>query len=310
MKTIARTLIALAISAVILEVGLRVAFGFGNPVLFSVDSACGYMATPNQKTKRFGAHVAINHAGMRSPEFLGRKPGETHRILFVGDSVTFGPTFVDQAELFSIIVPGDLERSGAGKWESLNASAPGWATGNELGFLRSRGTFDSDIVVLVINTGDLDQPFTTCDGRANCQVHPPPFAIWEAIERYALPRLDAAVNHADPGSTGETAGAISFVRVIGNIAAFRKIVEQNNARFILVYLPARGEAWGTAHWKTAKSALDEWVRADDVPFVDLSNALTAVPMDKAYFDGIHLRPMGHRIAATQLENFIASFRQG
>ncbi len=147
-----------AIAAVLLlsEAGLRWGVGLGRSVLYVEDSSAGYVLAPNQSVWRFNAHISTNSFGMRSDPISASKPPGTHRILFVGDSVTFGTTHVDQSEIFTVRIKNWFAHRQP--TEILNASAGGWAPANELGYLKSRGIFGSDLVVLTLNTNDLAQP--------------------------------------------------------------------------------------------------------------------------------------------------------
>src|SRR5205085_2864502 len=113
----------------------------------------------NQRISRFFCRNDINSAGMRSEPIRTPKPSDELRIMFVGDSVLYGMTHVDQSKIATTILARELPTQLHRPVEVLNASAGGWAIGNEVGYLRSRGTFQSDVVVFVLNTYDMGQPF-------------------------------------------------------------------------------------------------------------------------------------------------------
>jgi hypothetical protein len=308
MKKIAKVLLGLCALLLVLEIGLRLGLGLGNPILFEPNVNYGYLPVPSQDVRRFGSHVVINHAGMRSAEFTDAKPDRTRRILFVGDSVSFGPTYVGQDDIFPTLVGVEMNRGTATRWESLNASAPGWAISNELGFIKSRGTFGADVVVLVINTGDLAQPFSVVDGTGSFPYRRPPLALHEALFRYALPRLGLAPRTAaDHGSTGDATDALPVSAVLESIAQFRSIVERAGARFILVYTPAVGGEWNQPNWTAAHSSVGEWARQTHCNLVDVSSVLESADAGRVYFDGIHLRPAGHAIVAKEVISKLKSF---
>ncbi|WP_160110397.1 SGNH/GDSL hydrolase family protein [Caballeronia arvi] len=301
MKKIAKMLFAASALLFLLEIGLRVGLGLGNPVLFEPSADYGYFPVANQDVTRFGSHVVINHAGMRSAEFADTKANGTRRILFVGDSVSFGPTYVGQDEIFPTVVRTEKNRKSVVNWESLNASAPGWAVGNELGFIKSRGIFEADLVVLVINTGDLMQPFSVIDGTGSFPYKRPPLALDEALFRYGLPKLGLAPGtSADHGSTGDATNALPVSEVLASISEFRSIVEHSGARFILLYTPAIGDEWHKPIWTAAHESLDKWARETNCDLVDFSSALNDADPNQNYFDGIHLRPTGHAIVARKV----------
>ena len=77
--------------------------GLGNPLIYQADSVVGYRLRPNQNNKRFkNATVSTDSEGFRvSP---GKKSDPlTDIFVFVGDSVTYGGSYIDDTELFSSI---------------------------------------------------------------------------------------------------------------------------------------------------------------------------------------------------------------
>jgi hypothetical protein len=76
---------------IVLEVGLRWFFGFGNPLTYITDEHIGYLLAPNQRTKRFGNRIEINEYSMRGAPVQKSLPSSTLRILLLGDSIVNGP---------------------------------------------------------------------------------------------------------------------------------------------------------------------------------------------------------------------------
>src|SRR5882724_9839198 len=102
------TVASLLLLALATELFLRFVLGLGNPVLIAADRACGYITKPNQNIRRFLVHTYINKYGMRADEIASTKPEKVVRIYFVGDSITYGTTHVDQGEIFSEILKREL----------------------------------------------------------------------------------------------------------------------------------------------------------------------------------------------------------
>jgi hypothetical protein len=162
---LARRAAIVALAAVFIgvtELGLRVGLGFANPPLVKVDSEVGYLFKANQNVKRFGNRVIYNQNGLRSePNQEWPAPGCT-RILCVGDSITNGGVPTDQSLTYPYRLSEKLKAREASA-ETLNASAGGWAPANELAFLRTRGTFHAQTVILEIGTDDL------CQGKVGAE---------------------------------------------------------------------------------------------------------------------------------------------
>ncbi len=108
---------------VVLEVGLRLLVGFGNPLLYLGDEEIGYLLAPNQRTRRFGNRIAINEYSMRSPTITTDVPASTLRVLLLGDSVANGAWWTDQEQTISALVTAQLElavREASGKVEDAS----------------------------------------------------------------------------------------------------------------------------------------------------------------------------------------------
>ena len=129
----------------VLETGLRLIFGFGNPLLYLADPDMGYLLAPNQYTKRLGNRIFINEYSMRSPTITQKRPPSTLRVLLLGDSVANGAWWTDQERTLSARMTAHLKRPIPEAWggnlnpktpfervEVLNASANSWGPRNEL----------------------------------------------------------------------------------------------------------------------------------------------------------------------------------
>lgn len=89
-------------------------------------------------------HIRINSQGVRDRRFDEHPPPGKERILFVGDSVTFG-TGVERGGRFSDFV----SRATAKHFDAVNAGVPGWGTDQELIWYELNGArLDADVVVL------------------------------------------------------------------------------------------------------------------------------------------------------------------
>src|ERR1051325_4197749 len=132
MKTGKKLVVGLIAVAGVVEMLLRMIWGFGNPALVERDSSIGYLFRADQHVPRFGRTIAINCFHQRSDEVADQPGTQTLRFLFVGDSVTFGGAVLDQRQIFTELIKNRLNETE--RAEVLNASAGGWAIGNELAY--------------------------------------------------------------------------------------------------------------------------------------------------------------------------------
>jgi hypothetical protein len=75
--------------------------GLGDPIVYDENYVYGYAPRPNQKKKRLkNSSVTINDVGLRSLKNWGPNKHKK-KIIFFGDSVTYGGSYIDDKEIFS-----------------------------------------------------------------------------------------------------------------------------------------------------------------------------------------------------------------
>jgi hypothetical protein len=293
---------------VLLEVSLRLLFGFGNPPIYLADEKIGYLLAPNQRTKRFGNRIAINQYSMRSPSIDVTRPSSTLRVLLLGDSVANGAWWTDQERTISALIATQREflvHPGAifEQVEVLNASANSWGPRNELAYLQRFGTFNAQAVVLLINTDDLfaTAPTSVQVGRdRNYPNRKPPCAIAEVLSRYVLPTPSipdiADVNAA----VGVSAASPEEDRVGSNFEAIRQIqslTQTANAQFLLAMTPLRRELGGNSrdYEQTTRQRLVRFTQEQKIAYLDFLSVFDNTEMPESlYRDHIHLSPCGNQ----------------
>lgn len=283
----------------ILEIGLRL-FGFGNPLIYITDPEIGYLLAPNQYTRRMGNRLAINQYSMRSQNITFSRPKTTLRVLLLGDSVANGAWWTDQEQTISaqietqlklMLDSGSIIGSDFEHIEVLNASANSWGPRNQLAYLKRQGSFEAQIVVLLINTDDLfaTAPTSVPVGRdRNYPAHKPLFAITEIYQRYLLkaPNIpEMQVLNAEKGD-----------RVGFNLEAIAQINILANAQFLLAMTPLLREiSPGSRDYELkARRRLTEFTQDQQIAYLDLLEEFKVFAAPEAlYRDHIHLSPQGN-----------------
>ena len=315
---------------VILEIGLRVSIGFGNPLIYVADSEVGYLLAPNQRVWRFGNRVEINEYSMRSPSLLSPEPDL--RILLLGDSVLNGSWWTDQNETISAVItkillsnnspvnspvnsPSNLSSnspvnlpsnlpSNLPLVEVLNISANGWSPRNELAYLKKFGCFQGQILVLLLNTDDLFGTAPTSIPVGNDRYYPsqkPALAILEAATRllpYAPPPEMAIVN-AEGGD-----------RVGFNLTALEGIYQLTQIEKSLVII-ALTPLWHEVSTQPkdyeilARERLDKFIQDRNITYLDFLSIFQNHPAPKTlYRDQIHLTSLGNNLVSTEISKLL------
>jgi hypothetical protein len=276
---------------------LRFVLGLGNPVLITQDAACEYILKPDQQVHRFFVNTTTNHYGMRSEEVPPSRDPDRLRILFVGDSLTYGTSRVDQSQIFTEVLHRKLPAIVHKPVDVLNASAGAWAPDNEVSYIRSRGIFQSDIVVFVLNDGDVTQPRATMsdvgDGLPSKR---PATALGELWTRYLKPRLLHGAGKSDAG-TSIAPSADQVVRAnLRDLDAAEALVTSQGARMVIVFLPFRLDIPDKS--AQARSTLQNWCTAHHVPMLDLTAAELPYSINELDLDnGYHFNARGNAVVA-------------
>ncbi len=294
----------------LLEIGLRWFFGFGNPLIYITDPHIGYLLAPNQQTRRFGNSIQINQYSMRTAPISEKPSPSTLRILLLGDSIANGGWWTDGANTISSLMMGSLATNHRDKFtdvEVLNASANSWGPRNELAYLQYFGNFHSQAVVLLINTDDLfaSAPTSLPVGRdRNYPANHPPLALVEVFQRYLIKQKPIPELRAIYKEGGDKVGF--------NLDAIDKIhtlTHQNNLQFLLVMTPLLreiGEPGPRDYEMKARQRLIEFSQSRGITYIDFLPIFNSQPDPQAlYHDTIHLNLSGNQLVTNTIIDRLA-----
>lgn len=301
MKLLLVILAVLAGLVVVLEVGLRLLFGFGNPPIYIGDEKIGYLLAPNQRTRRFGNRIAINEYSMRSPTITLKRPASTLRVLLLGDSIANGGWWTDQTDTLSALMTQQLQSANHSysQVEALNASANSWCPRNELAYLQRFGTFEAQILVLLINTDDLfgTAPTSLPVGRdRNYPDRKPPLnlALAEVFNRYLTKAPSIPEMRAVQAEEGDRVG-----RNLEAIEQIKTLVNASGAQFLLAMTPLLreiGEPGPRDYELKARQRLTDFAQAQNITYIDFLPVFNSTEAPETlYRDHIHLSPQGNQI---------------
>lgn len=299
------------------EMFLRVRYGLGDPPLFQTDAQCAYRAAPSHTYHRFGNLFTVNAYSQRSAHDPRSKTPGTVRVMCLGDSITNGGVQTADAQTYPAQLEADLDATGKGRWETLNASAGGWAPANELGYLKEFGTCGADAVVIQVAAHDLYQPKAP-DSTAGTMSYPttrPPLAIVELLHRYLFPRLGIGSDPPDPGVNLDSRTPEELRENQQAIADEVAAVRAGGAKPIIWYIqvPPRSRAGVDMGPDTiALDALTREMTHLKVPILNFTDALDGLGGNALFRDALHPNPAGDReiarLMAERLPSLIGAGR--
>ncbi len=288
------------------EIGLRLLFGFGNPLTYIGDEKIGYLLTPSQRTRRFGNRIEINQYSMRGTDIKKTPLPANLRILLLGDSIANGGWWTDQENTISNLIMHALQSkklANITQVEVLNASANSWGPRNELAYLQKFGSFGSKAIVLLINTDDLfsTTPTSLQVGRdRNYPSKKPLLALAEVLNRYILKQKPIPGLKEIQNESGDRVGV--------NLEAIRKIQEftrEQNAEFLLAMTPLLRELGkpGPRDYEIKeRQRLEEFTKSQSITYIDFLPIFNSSQDPKAlYHDHIHFNLQGNQLISEVIE---------
>jgi hypothetical protein len=280
---LAAVLLGLALALGAGELALR-AIGLGDPVLYDNRLVDGYRPRPDQTRRRIrGARLHVNALGVRGPDVAATRPPDTTRLLFLGDSVTWGGSYVDDDELFAAVAARML----GGRVEWLDAGVNGWGPENMLGFVRDTGGFDSSVWIVTGLEDDLRREKTHIGEMPYFQVAPR--TAWE--ELLVLGAYHVLTAYKQPKPPADLAALAD-----ANLACYRAVADAGRAagaRVVMVWHPtADALASGSDPHRDAFLSLAMPAGAAALDLTPVYRATGGT----VYADGMHLDVAGHRVA--------------
>ena len=285
---------------IVVEITLRLVWGFGKMPLFAASDKYEYMVLPNQSGVRFGNRYYFNAFGMRSNEV---NPHKKH-ILGLGDSVLFGGVQTDQDSLATSIFSAETGM------QMLNISAGSWGPDNCVAYLKEKGMFDAKGIFLLVSSHDAHD---NMDFMPVVGVHPSypdkqyPCAVAEVLCRYIYPRyiqplFDKGTKELDPDQK-----VLAGVDIHKNGKVFnpgfnqlKTMADSANIPFV-VYLHADQEENAGKKYNEQGDEIIIWCKKNQVRLVEDLLLLTK----DDYRDGIHINAKGQRIVANVMEKEFA-----
>lgn len=277
------------------ELILSKSMGLGSPVLYDSNQVYGYRPLPNQETKRFsGAQIKINNLSLRAEKDWDPKERK-NKILFLGDSVTYGGSYIANHELFSHLVGENLGL------EAGNAGVNAWGVENIAALIVDHKFLPAKTYVTVLVEGDFERGLTNIGG----------LPYWGHSPKYALKELFyywlAHLNHKrfiSNATISKTRKAL-VNRAAKRLKEMDTFLKSKGFKHFIFITPGRKQI-------LAKENKDQMVlTALSKHKIDTHYMLDHIKVpkdriDEVYYDMIHLNKLGHEIWADYIAKRIKS----
>ena len=266
--------------------------GLGDPILFYANASYRYAPLPNQQKQRLhDARVTIDSKGLRSSRDWSQRADA--KILFIGDSVTWGGTFIDDADTFADGVCQRLAQATGKTFVCGNAGANQYGTDNLAERIRYKDFDDETAIVVTLISPDTIRGLTDAAGGFFLTARPPaPFrALWEAAAFLAW----RSYRFLRPLSYRQTDDLRVAERSLQNLLDAIRETQRPGRTVLLVLSPVATELGG--HETALTRRVQEILGRSGLELLDLHDAVTAALTSDFYYDAIHLDVRGHHFYA-------------
>jgi hypothetical protein len=287
---------ALLIGTVLIEIVLSRIFYLGSPVLYRADPRYGYSPVPNQKVSRFrGSSVTIDSLGLRTNEDWSHEAD--FKILFVGDSVTYGGSYIDDSELFSERVCTQLNDESVHHFNCGNAGVNAWGIDNMTGFLSAKDFNDESVIVVIIVTGDAERGMSKLSGHPFWSSKPPePFPATLELGMFFLDQFRLQVRYPNqnriPKLTEDLKRYIG--KLIQELFLALKQKQKEGKAILLIHWPRKEVV--QSGYRENDQLLINLLKKTSFPLIEFK-PLILTDLEEVFYDAVHLDRKGHKFFA-------------
>jgi lysophospholipase L1-like esterase len=278
--------------------------GLGDPILYYTNSSYRYAPLPNQRKQRLAdSWVTIDSFGLR-----GTKPWDEDadfRVLFIGDSVTWAGTGIDDQDTFSNLTCIELANHWPHRFTCGNAGVSAYGTDNMTARLEYKSFGNEDAVVTTIINPDTIRGLTDLKSQYFFSSTPAgPFAAtWEA-STFLLFRFVSWLRHHSEIHIDQDDLLVAKKSLTNLFRVLKR--KESEGKIVLVVLAPIAEELGrddNAYTRLAKELLAE----HQVNFVNLNPIVTSNYSNDIFSDDRHLKTDGHSLYAEAISNELLKY---
>ncbi|MBF0594281.1 MAG: SGNH/GDSL hydrolase family protein [Candidatus Omnitrophica bacterium] len=291
----------------------------------SDDPIIGYGYRPGYKVSYTAQSSAnkgfeINRDGFRDIEYPVKKPGNTYRIVILGDSTTAGNGIPLLSDIYAKQLEIMLNQQKDRHYEVLNMGVGGYQTVQEVELLENRGlNYDPDLVVLTVCLNDFD---LHSDGgvyeellNENKGYQLPPKAFRFVLNHSRLAfmiyyRILSGFSRIPYWQWYERSVLRGRDPVQAGLSTLAALQQKRRFSVVVVVLPYFDAHFSQYSHLPLHAKIHDLVRSvAGFKYIDMLDIFSSVDNDAATFsfDGCHMNSYGHRIVAQSLFSNISSF---
>ena len=308
--------------------------------LFVRDDTLGWRMLPNMEDSWGDVVVRTNNRGLRGPDVAYEKPPGTRRILYLGDSVTFGYMVERYPDTYPFVVGSLIADSTGIEVETVNAGVGGYSPWQQYLYLEREGIkYDPDIVVLSFVLNDVTEKFRLVEYGGSDESNQLQHSYYSWIDRFLARsglayqvqnitrkvkarrllgedlRLGAVkqqaldveklITHPDQENV-----QLAWRITLENVAKIADLCAERDIAFLLVAFPFRVQVYDGPEMSAPQEPLVSWAEdlgvahLDLLPILDEHRVLDRIHPEEMFLDEDHLTVRGHKLCARAIADRI------
>ncbi|HEV58282.1 MAG TPA: hypothetical protein ENN87_12445 [Phycisphaerales bacterium] len=282
-------LVCIMVTVGLVELVLRVRLGLGRPVLYDSSPVYGYRPLPGGTYRRFGgARLHFNNLGLRAEADWDGEPDG--KILFLGDSVTYGGSYVGNDQLFSALATRHLPGYIAG-----NGGVNAWGVENIVGLVVETGFQPAEVYVTVVPEADFYRGLVRCQGLPFFNA--PPRSGLEELWRFFCYRENNKRYREWTAFADDAHKRLVADKAAGQLAKMDRRLREKGHIHVLFITPQKAQALGR---EDRDALVAECLERHGLEAVYIADRLAGLglPADQIealYHDMVHLSLRGHEL---------------
>lgn len=268
------------------EWGAKRFMGLGDPVVYQSHPIFGYRPLPNQHLHRFkGAALDFNNLGLRADQDWNDKP--QGKLLFLGDSVTYGGSYISNEQLFSTLIGKKLPSYIVG-----NIGVNAWGIENVYALLVQEGFLPAEYYVSTFPEGDFLRGLNRFGGQPFWPRKP--HSAFEELYQYYLYKLTSAKYNESvmPLTPAEEDKVI--LQAAQRLKEMDSFLAQKGYKHVIFITPSKQQALGLEPKNAAVLAALTAAGLTPIYLLDSIKNEPETTIQSWYTDNIHLSPGGHQ----------------
>ena len=275
---------------VVSEIFLRKFTGLGSPVIYSSYPLYGYRPLPNKEYSRFwGAKIKFNNLALRTDRNWDKSVED--KILFLGDSVTYGGSHIDNTELFSFL----SLKSFGDRYVSGNAGVNGWGVENIYGLIVESNFLPAKFYVTTLTEGDFYRGLTRMQGLPFFNKDPK-LAFAELWYYFCYKQNSKRYKHWR-NNVNEKDETVVVEKAVQKLKKMHEHLKERGYKHLIFITPTKDQVTESVAKDSLVNKL--LVKHELFPYylLDEINTLNLTRKEKEYlyYDYVHLTKKGHNV---------------